>query len=136
MENINDLKASLEIEKIILDNAKRYRERLLQIYSPSGYPSDTSIKDRVKTGSSLRTNKELYDLVSEIHRYDSLIYIQECRINKMENEKIHIKQLIDNMKRIKYKIYYMQKMEGKTLKDISVELGYNYGYIRNIAAKI
>ena len=36
---------------------------------------------------------------------------------------------------LEYKIAYMRFVEGKTYKEIADELGYSYGYIRNLATR-
>lgn len=129
-DTIYDLKLSLEIEKKILNNANRVKERLLQMYAPKGYSTGTSYIDADNIRST-NNQMDLCELVAQIHQCDSMIFLQEERIKKLQKDIDEIYQMIRSMNGLNKKVHYLRLVEGKSLKEIADELGYSYGYIRN-----
>lgn len=58
------------------------------------------------------------------------------RLDNLEQYKKNIETLLSKLEKLEYKVAYMRYVEGKSLKEISEELRYNYDYIRQIMQKL
>lgn len=58
------------------------------------------------------------------------------RLEKLEQSKEKIESLLKNVKGLEYKIARLRYVEGKSLKEISEELGYSYDYIREVMSRM
>lgn len=81
----------------------------------------------------------------EYNRIDLDVYVE--RKHKLNNEAAILQSIIEDKKEtqrqilekinklegLEYKIVYKRFIEGKTLNEIADELGYSYGYIRNLS---
>lgn len=64
------------------------------------------------------------------------------RIHELERQlefytelKSEMDEHINSLTGLEYKVAYMRFVEDKTYKEIADELGYSYGYVRNLAAR-
>lgn len=77
--------------------------------------------------------KDYQDLTRKIVKTEFFIKQMTTYINLLNNEiEDHIKKYDD----IKYKVFKGHYIEYKTLLELSNELGYSYGYIREISSKL
>lgn len=75
---------------------------------------------------------------------DSIASGLEKNIKVLEHEYLHQKKLLSDFKKnvcnifddLESRVVYLKYVEGKTLLEISFDLGYEYGHIRNIHAKV
>ena len=74
-------------------------------------------------------------MLEEIKNWQHIVYLQEEKIEFIKNEINEIHSFINNLSGLKEKVEYMKNIEGKRLKEIAIELGYSYQYIRKISAK-
>lgn len=58
------------------------------------------------------------------------------RLDKLDKTRIKIETLLSNFRGLEYKIAYMRFVEGKSLREVSDELGYSYDYIREVMSKM
>src|SRR5690606_25318441 len=58
------------------------------------------------------------------------------RLDKLDKTRIKIETLLSNFRGLEYKIAYMGFVEGKSLREVSDELGYSYDYIREVMSKM
>lgn len=75
------------------------------------------------------------EAVTLINKLNEAIEEKEMYIEVLESEIMRITKLVDSLTGLNQKLKYMQLVEGKSLREIAIELNYNYGYIRNIANK-
>lgn len=68
-------------------------------------------------------------LTDKIERMDNLL-------NRKKDTKKKIEELMNQYEGLPRKVAYMRYVQGKTLKQISEELSYNYDYIREIMSKL
>jgi hypothetical protein len=90
-------------------------------------------RTRVQGGRQrLDMEEELFHLgetENSIEQYQSLL-------EKLHGSRDKMKEQIDEMKGMEYKISFMKRVEGKSLLVISEELNYSYGYIRQRSSEM
>lgn len=70
-----------------------------------------------------------------LRKLESHLYLHSEAIEKMQEEKEKMEKKLKDLVGLEYRVIYMRDIEGKSLKDISKELNYNYQYIREIASR-
>ncbi|MDF2902383.1 MAG: hypothetical protein K0S25_21 [Bacillus sp. (in: firmicutes)] len=72
-------------------------------------------------------------------RFDKLtdkIERMETLVKKKKEVKAKIEKLMNQYEEMPRKVAYMKFVQGKTLKEIAIELNYNYDYVREIFSKM
>lgn len=134
MNNVHNLKIELEIEERLLRSLERQKERLIERQAPAGYPGGQSYVDADTISG--RGSMGFDDALVDIAEIDREIEKTKIHIECLERDIEEIEYLISSLTGLEQKVKYMQLVEGKSLKMIANELEYNYGHIRNIAAKM
>lgn len=117
--NVVDLKQELVIQKAEKDRYIRRKERLLEEKKLISYQY---IEKRISI------ENEIHLLQNKIEEKDREIYL----LNKTKKT---IEEAIRHMGSLEKKVFYAHRYLGKSLVEISIELGHDYGYIRNISSK-
>lgn len=133
MNSVHNLKIEIEIEQILLQNLERKKKRLVDRLAPAGYNRGHSYidADGISSGSTIGFS----DALVEINNIDQEIEKTEKNIKHIQKDIHKIECFISSLSDLEQKVKYMQLVEGKSLKEIADELGYNYDYIRRIASK-
>lgn len=117
--NIVDLKQELAIQQAEKDRYIRRKERL---FEKKKFISYKHIEERISI------EQEICLLQKKIEEKDREIYL----LNKTKKT---IEEAINNMGSLEKKVFYAHRYLGKSLVEIAIELGHDYGYIRNISSK-
>jgi len=75
-------------------------------------------------------------IIKYLHQLDNLIYLDNTIMEGMEKRKDTIDKQLKDLKGIKYKIAYKKLAEGKTYKEIAIELNRNYDWVRHVGVEI
>lgn len=74
--------------------------------------------------------------VDGIHKCESMIYLEQCELDRLNKEKKKIEDSINQLKDLDQKVAYKRILEGETFKQIADELGYTEQYMRLIYSKV
>lgn len=75
-------------------------------------------------------------IVEGINRIDNQLYIETSLIEGMESTRVKIEEKLKGLEGVKYKVAYMKVIEGKTYREIAVDLNLSEDRIRHIGADI
>lgn len=78
---------------------------------------------------------DFFTAIEWINKIDNNIYLHQETIKRLNESKEKIEKHINNLEGLDKKVAYMKYIEGKTLKEISYELGYSYDHIRRVNSK-
>lgn len=134
IKTFKDLKIQKEMHESIKDTAeqnKKYYKRILDKSWPHGI-SPIEL-DGLPHGHT--NDMSLDRLIMYISKYDSMIYIEQCIIENLEKLEKDITDRVMQLDSIDFKVVYMRDILGMPLQEVADELGYDYGYIRNISMK-
>ncbi len=137
-QNIREINELIKLNENILERclySKSQIESFFRYHSePKGYSKGTSYIDADTIhGSKKEYHPEDYQkLIEELGRLESIIFLQTeilDNLNKLREDLINSTKELEG---IEYKVVVMHNLEGKTLREISEELGYSYQYIREV----
>ncbi|MBI4858561.1 MAG: hypothetical protein HY818_17640 [Acetobacterium woodii] len=74
-------------------------------------------------------------IIYEMHEIQKLIEEQIAVVVLLEKSMNIITESIGKLQGIERKVFHMHRFYGKTLLEISEELGYEYGYIRKVSSQ-
>lgn len=74
-------------------------------------------------------------IVYEMHEIQKLIEEQTAIVVLLEKSMNIITESISRLQGVERKVFHMHRFYGKTLLEISEELGYDYGYIRKVSSQ-
>ena len=74
-------------------------------------------------------------IIMYIGKYESMIYIEQCIIENLEKLEKDITGRVKQLDSIDFKVVYMRDILGMQLQEVADELGYDYGYIKNISMR-
>lgn len=134
IKTFKDLKIQKEMHEYIKEVAetnRKYYQKLLH----KDAPHDTSAiqLDGLPHGNG--NAMSLDRVVMYISKYDSMIYLEQCSIENLEKLEKVITNRVKQLDSIDFKVVYMRDIEGKKLKEISIDLGYSEDYIKEISAR-
>lgn len=148
MENIksyNDLLESIKIAKKILDNCNNSLHEIELFYKKhtrKGYPVSSSGQSSYVDADTIYGSKselrydQLADMVEEQSQFESMKFLQEGIIERLNRTKEEVENNLSNMEGIKQKVFYMHIVKGIQLKDIAKELKYSEIHIKRINSKL
>jgi DNA-directed RNA polymerase specialized sigma subunit len=144
IEGINSYKDLLELIDInenILNNCKQSHRQiemyLLKQGRPAGYREATSYIDAdcIKGSRPELHADSLQKLIDEMSKLESMIFLQEEILKGLYNTKKEIDSKLKKLEGLEYKVYYMNEVEGKTLREVAATLGYSEEHIRRVHSK-
>ena len=117
-----DICASIEFHEILLQDAEiEYkRNRKVLIGGPKAKPSHSPIE------------KQYEGTKETISRYEEI----EKVLEKKRALKKRAEEALRKFEGIEYQVAYKKYVEGKSLKETALELGYAHGYVKNISKRI
>jgi DNA-directed RNA polymerase specialized sigma24 family protein len=74
-------------------------------------------------------------IIYEMHEIQKLIEEQIAVVALLEKSMNIITESIGKLQGIERRVFHMHRFYGKTLLEISEELGYDYGYIRKVSSQ-
>src|SRR5690606_36343112 len=128
--NYNDLCVEIEVVK---EQIKLTEYELEYWFGIKFYDRDTNGIPFLARGSfkfGANTSLEQAD-----RKIQSLNKLHE-RLDELDRSRLKIDTLLSNFRGLEYKIAYMRFVEGKSLREVSDELGYSYDYIREVMSKM
>ena len=117
-----DICATIEYYEIILDDIEReyQRTRKVLIGGPKAKPTHLPIDRQIEVINDTLNRHEEIEIILEKKR--ALKKRAEEALRKFEG--------------IEYQVAYKKYVEGKSLKETALELGYAHGYVKNISKRI
>jgi hypothetical protein len=97
------------------------------------------IKGTDYTRTRVQGGRQRLDMEEELFRLgetEKSIEKYQVLLEKLHGSLGRMKEQIDEMKGLEYKISFMKRVEGKNLLVISEELNYSYGYIRKLSSEM
>lgn len=97
------------------------------------------IKGTDCTRTRVQGGRQRLDMEEELFRLgetEKSIEKYQVLLEKLHGSLGRMKEQIDEMKGLEYKISFMKRVEGKNLLVISEELNYSYGYIRKLSSEM
>ncbi|BES63685.1 hypothetical protein SANA_01240 [Gottschalkiaceae bacterium SANA] len=91
------------------------------------------------TRTRVQGGRQRLDMEEELFRLgetEKNIEKYQALLEKLHGSLSRMKEQIDEMKGLEYKISFMKRVEGKSLLVISEELNYSYGYIRKLSSEM
>lgn len=85
--------------------------------------------------SSSGNQMDILEGLDRLRRLEHHLYIHSEAIEKMREEKEKMEKQLKDLVGLEYRVIYMRDIEGKSLKEIAIELNYNYQYIREVASR-
>lgn len=113
------------------ENQLKELEKQGKIYGPGEVTATDYSEPHVQSSGQIAFEKYL-ELSSRILNH---IYLHETRLKQLIKEKEYIKDMVDKLEGLDKKVVCMNKIQGKSLKQIADELGYSYQYIKEISAR-
>ncbi|MGM9923872.1 MAG: hypothetical protein ACI35R_06445 [Bacillus sp. (in: firmicutes)] len=108
-------------EILLLDAEIEYkRNRKVLIGGPKAKPTH------------LPMDRQLEGINQTLNKHNEIEHI----LNKKRELKKRAEQALEKFEGIEYKVAYKKYVEGKSLKETAFELGYAYGYVKNISKRI
>ena len=108
-------------EILLLDAEIEYkRNRKVLIGGPKAKPTH------------LPMDRQLEGINQTLNKHNEIEHI----LNKKRELKKRTEQALEKFEGIEYKVAYKKYVEGKSLKETAFELGYAYGYVKNISKRI
>lgn len=141
MGNYKDLLELIGVNENILNNCKRsYREIemfLLGQGMPAGYPEGTSYldADTIKGGRKELHSDVLQQLVDEMRKLESMIFLQDSILDNLYAAKKNYLEKLKGLTGIDYKLVYKRDLEKKSLQQIADELGYSLDRVKQLSAR-
>lgn len=135
LDNYRDIITEIELSKIRIEGLKEEYWQIRKDISKSvNFPTMQGMSyDGMPGGSRNDTPLDVY--WERIRRIDNAIMIEQDRIKILEGTKGKMDKKLEDLQGLEKKIAYMQ-YQGYSLKDIADKLGYNYTYVRQVAAGI
>lgn len=118
-ENVISMRGELAIVKEEIKRLRNLEDRLRQHERKISY---TNLEEKRKIQKQIR---EVRSYREEQERIEFLL----------EKSLKVIMAAIPQLSGIEKKVFYLQRYSGKSLLEISEDLGYDYGYIRRLASK-
>lgn len=78
---------------------------------------------------------DILNAIELLSKLESHLYLHSEAIMRMEEEKLNMEKSLKDFIGLEYKVMYLRDIEGKSLINISKELGYSYDYIKEISAR-
>ena len=91
------------------------------------------------TRTRVQGGRQRLDMEEELFRLgetEKSMEKYQTLLGKLQGSRGKMKEQIDEMKGLEYKISYMKRVEEKSLLVISEELNYSYGYIRKRSSEM
>jgi len=98
-------------------------------------PADIKAVSYGITGGS-KDHTSLDSLVVKLNKIQEKINNEKELVLELVEKKESIKDRIQKLKGIHYRVACLREFEGKSLTEISKELGKDYNYIKNISSQI
>ncbi len=132
IKSYKELKEDIELIKMRLKGLEEERELLVKNLEKG--PSDISsiAYDGMPKGS--QEYRDIIYWIKALERCERNIYLETETLKIKENTLESINSKINSYHGVEKKIIYLKEVEGKNLKEIAAEIGYNYDYIRRIHA--
>lgn len=134
--NYKDLAAEVEILKIRIKDLETEHKRLRKMMFANA-PKGVGAVDYTKT--RVTSSKDPYPLDEIVKRMNEIAEKLEPLYKLMEGKEETIKSMkeqIDKMDGLEQKIAFLKYIEGKSLFEISIKLGYSYDWIKKKSSKI
>lgn len=134
IESYKDLINEIEAIKEMINNYNKDKEIItkLMLKGPSGYaPIDYS---GMPKGS--RNDTTLDRLCEQLGKIDSHLVIHEEMLKHKEEAANKIKDSLQGLEGLHFKIAYKRIIENKSLKEIASELYLSEGYVKQLSAEI
>lgn len=135
MNSYKDLTTEIEISKIRLEGIREQKDQLLKLMYASA-PDELkamAYSDMPKGG---RNDMSLDRIVENLNKIDSMIFIEESILSNMEDTEKKIGDKMKEFSGLNYKVAYMREVQKRSVQEIADELGYSFGYIQNLSAKV
>ncbi|UYO62807.1 hypothetical protein LNN31_18895 [Acetobacterium wieringae] len=134
MSKIKSITAMINIETKCRDDLIRRKIKLMAKLSPDGIRTNciTNDADSIHGNSS----KAFEDILPEIMELQQQINEHNREIDVLINLKDQILEQISSIDAVDTKVKYLRDRVGFSLQEIALVLGYGYGYIRKISAKL
>lgn len=117
--SVISLKEELQIES---EEKKRLEFRKERLHQKLKMSNPLIMEDKKSVSDEMRMIQKLIDEQATV-------------VILLEKSMTIITESIEKLQGIEKKVFYMHRFFGKSLLEISAELGYDYGYIRKISAK-
>lgn len=136
MSKIKSITAMINIETTCRDNLVRRKGRLMSQLSPDGIKTSNLGDDLDASCIHGSRSKAFEDILPEVMELQQ--QINECNreIDILVNLKEQILEHIEGIDNVNNKVKYLRDQVGYSLQEIALVLGYGYGYIRKISAKL
>jgi len=134
IKTFKDLKIQKELHEQIKEAAE-YNKNCYQKLLHKNEPHDISAiqLDGLPHGNG--NAMSLDRIIMYISKYDSMIYLEQCMIEKLDKLEKSIINKVKQLDSIDFKVVYMRDIIGMQLQEVADDLGYDYGYIKNISMK-
>lgn len=134
IKTFKDLKIQKEIHEQMKEAAE-YNKNCYKKLLHKDEPHDISAKQLDGLPHGNGNAMSLDRIIMYISKYDSMIYLEQCMIEKLDKLEKDITNKVEQLDSINFKVVYMRDILGKRLKEIAAELGYSEIYIKEISSK-
>jgi len=134
IKSFKDLKLQREMHEQLKEAAetnKEYYRRLLHKDEPHELSAINMDGLPHGNGNAMSLDR----IITYIGNYDNMIYIEQCIIENLEKLEREITEKVKQLDNIDFKVVYMRDILGMQLQEVADELGYDYGYIKNISRR-
>lgn len=136
MSKIKSITAMINIETTCRDNLVRRKGRLMSQLSPDGIKTSNLGDDLDASCIHGGRSKAFEDILPEVMELQQQINEYNREIDILVNLKNQILEQISTIDNVNTKVKYLRDQVGYSLQEIALVLGYGYGYIRKISAKL
>lgn len=134
MSKIQSITEMINIETKSRDNLVRRKISLMAKLSPDVIKTSCITNDAESIHGN--SSKAFEDILPEIMEMQQQINEHDKEIRVLTNLREQIIEHIEGIDNVNTKVKYLRDHVGYSLQEISLVLGYGYGYIRKISAKL
>jgi hypothetical protein len=135
IDTYNNICVALDLAMAQLDKYKTqlaYYVKLLGAQRPKDIKAQT-YSDMPGGGRNEMGTK---DVVAIIDKLSSHIELHERNVEFYKARKAEYAEALTKLEGLAYKVFYMSRIEGKSLWRVSEELGYSYDHIKRVSAEV
>lgn len=134
LKKYKDLKTEIELTKDRMDMLKEERKIYLKLMQ-NGCPQEVNGQAYSDMPKGSRNDMSLDRIVDEISKIDNMLYIEEERLKVIEKYEKEISSKLDKLQGLHYKVYYLHEIEGKTYREIAIQLNISEQYAKDLGSE-